>query len=117
MDKEMELLKNKVWELTKLPPGKKAIGCKWVYKVKTNGDGSIERYKARLVARGFDQRFGSNCDETFCPVVRLESLRTLVVLATQRGLAPSCGCRDSFPEWHSTGRGVYEAAGWLCERG
>ena len=54
MEKEMESLKeNKVWELTTLPPGKKAISSKWVYKVKTNSDSSIERYKARLVARGF----------------------------------------------------------------
>ena len=81
MGKEMKsLIDNKVWELTTLPPTKKAIGCKWVYKVKTNRDGSIERYKARLVARGFDQRFGSDYDETFCPVVRLESLRTLIAL-------------------------------------
>ena len=69
-----------------LPPGKKAISCNWVYKVKTNNDGSIDCYKARLVARGFDQKFGSDCDETFCPVVRLESLRTLIALSTQRGL-------------------------------
>lgn len=87
MRKEMKSLKdNKVWELTTLPLEKKAIGSKWVYKVKTNSDGSIERYKARLVAQGFDQRFGSDYDETFCPVVRLESLRTLTALSTQHGL-------------------------------
>ena len=87
MGKEIKSLKdNKVWELTTLPPGKKGIGCKWVYKVKTNSGGSIERYKARLVARGFDQKFGSDYDETFCPVVRLESLRTLIALSSQRGL-------------------------------
>ena len=87
MSKEMRSLKeNQVWELTALPPGKKAIGCKWVYKVKTDGDGLIERYKARLVARGFDQKFGSDYDETFCPVVRMESLRTLIALSTQHGL-------------------------------
>ena len=87
MGKEMKSLNdNEVWELTSLPPGKKAIGCKWVYKVKTNSDGSLERYKARLVARGFDQKYGSDYDETFCPVVRLESLRTLIALSTQRGL-------------------------------
>ena len=52
MGKEMKSLEeNKVWELIPLPPGKKAIGSKWVYKVKTNSDGSFERYKARLVAR------------------------------------------------------------------
>ena len=83
----IELLKkNNVWELTMLPPVKKAIGCKWVYKIKTHSDGSIERYKARLVARGIDQRFGSDYDKIFCPVVRLESLRTLIALSTQRGL-------------------------------
>ena len=57
-----------------------------MYKVKTNSDGSFERYKARLVARGFDQKFGSDYDETFCPVVRMELLRTLIALSTQRGL-------------------------------
>ena len=54
-----------------------------MYKVKTHSDGLIECYKARLVARGFDQRFGSDYDETFCPVVHLASLRTLIA---QRGL-------------------------------
>ena len=52
----------------------------------TNSDGSLERYKARLVARGFDQRYGLDYDETFCPVVRLESLRTLIALSTQQEL-------------------------------
>ena len=94
MGREMQSLKdNEVWELTSLPPGKGAIGCKWVYKVKTNSDGSLEHYKARLVARGFDQRYGLDYDETFCPVVRLESLRTLIALSTQQGLEPgSHGC-------------------------
>ena len=78
MEKEMKSLKdNDVWELTALPPGK---------KVKTGGDGSIERYKARLVAQGFNQKYGSDYDETFCPVVRQESLRTLIALSTQNGL-------------------------------
>ena len=57
-----------------------------VYKVKTGADGSIERYKARLVAQGFNQKYGSDYDETFCPVVRKESLRTLIALSTQNGL-------------------------------
>ena len=59
MGKEIKSLKdNQVWELTTLPTGKKAITCKWVYKVKTNNDGSVKwYYKARFVARGFDQKF------------------------------------------------------------
>ncbi len=87
MDREMDSLKtNEVWDLTPLPANKKAIGSKWVYKVKTNSDGSVERYKARLVAKGFSQKFGSDYDETFCPVVRLESLRNLVSLSTKHSL-------------------------------
>ena len=92
MGREMESLKEyEVSEMTTLPPGKKAVGSKWVYKVKTNSDGSLEHYKARLVARGFDQRYGSDCDETFCPVVRLESLRTLIALSIQRTSVQSDG--------------------------
>lgn len=60
MGKEMNLLKdNEVWELTSLPPGIKPIGCKWVYKMKTNSDDSLEYHKVRLIACGFDQRYGS----------------------------------------------------------
>ena len=84
---EMQSLKdNNVWDLVELPPGRIAVGCKWVYKVKTGADGSVERYRARLVAQGFTQKYGFDYDETFCPVVRLESLRVLVALSVQYGL-------------------------------
>jgi histone deacetylase 1/2 len=54
MDEEMATLDaNRTWELVPLPKGKKVIGCKWVYKVKHNSDGSISRYKARLIAKGY----------------------------------------------------------------
>ena len=54
MDKEIQALeKTGTWILTPLPAGKTPIGCKWVYKVKLNFDGSIERYKARLVPKGY----------------------------------------------------------------
>lgn len=56
MNKEIETLEaNGTWELTQLPSGKKSIGCKWVYKVKYNHNGTVERYKAKLVAKGFNQ--------------------------------------------------------------
>ena len=84
MEIEMKSLKeNDVWELMELPKGKKTVGSKWVYKVKTGADGSVERYKARLVAQGFTQKYGTDYDETFCPVVRMESLRALIALSVQ----------------------------------
>ena len=77
------LEENDVWELVELPDGRKAVGSKWV---KTGADGSIEHYKARLVAQGFSQKYGTDYDETFCPVVRMESLRALIALSVQFGL-------------------------------
>ena len=84
MKKEMQSLEdNDVWKLVELPQDRSPVGSKWVFKTKANADGKIERYKARLVAQGFSQIFGSDYDETFCPVVRLESLRTLIAMSVQ----------------------------------
>ena len=69
MIEELEALKkNKTWVLTTLPVEKKAVSCKWIYTVKQNPEGKVERYKARLVARGFSQTYGIDYDETFAPV-------------------------------------------------
>ena len=65
---------NDVWDLVELPSGRSAVGSKWVFKQKVDADGLVERHKARLVAQGCSQRFGLNYDETFCPVVRFESV-------------------------------------------
>ena len=68
---EMQSLKkNDVWNLVKLPKDRKVIGSKWVYKTKVTPEGEVDRYKARLVAQGFSQKYGTDYDETFCPVVR-----------------------------------------------
>lgn len=80
------LQENDVWDLVELPQGRKAIGSKWVFKKKMGADGTIERYKARLVAQGYAQRYGMDYDETFCPVVRQESLRVLIALSVKNGL-------------------------------
>ena len=75
MEAEMcSLQDNNVWELVELPKDRKPVGSKWVFKVKTNEDGEVNRYKARLVAQGFTQVKGADYDETFCPVVRMGSL-------------------------------------------
>ncbi|RXN36740.1 Retrovirus-related Pol poly from transposon TNT 1-94 [Labeo rohita] len=73
MEKEMEsLYAISVWNRVELPKGRKAVGSKWVFKVKVDADGTFERHKARLVTQGFSQKFGSDYDETFSPVVRFE---------------------------------------------
>ncbi|OWZ17953.1 Integrase, catalytic core protein, partial [Phytophthora megakarya] len=72
------LLENGTWKLTKLPIGYKALPCHWVLVVKYNADGSIERFKARLVAQGNHQEFGVNCDEFYAPVAGFEPLRLVL---------------------------------------
>jgi hypothetical protein len=87
MDKEMDSLHmNDVWDLVKLPKDREAVGSKWVFKLKVFPDGLVERHKARLVAQGFSQKQGLDYDETFSPVVRFESLRTVIALAVQNSL-------------------------------
>ena len=72
MDNELGALRRaKTWEFQDLPKGKKTIGCRWVFKVKTKSDGSLERYKARLVANGYSQEYVIDYEETFAPIARM----------------------------------------------
>ena len=64
-----------------LPPGRKAIPIKWVFKQKTNAEGKVCRYKARLVCKGFMQREGIDFVEAFAPVAKFQSIRCLVAIA------------------------------------
>lgn len=86
MDEEIEQLEKKqTWKWVPLPKDRKAISSKWVYKIKENADGSIERYKARLVARGFSQEYGIDYSETFAPVVRSTTKRIMMAIAATEG--------------------------------
>ena len=83
MKEEMKSLKkNGTWELIDLPPGRKAVKCKWVYQLKFNAAGEPYQYKARLVAKGFTQVYGLDYEETFSPIACLDTMRSLLVLAT-----------------------------------
>ena len=87
MKSEIDCLhSNNVWELVELPTVRKAVGSKLVFKVKTNAGGSFERCKAWLVAQGYSQKEGLDYDETFSPVVRSESVRSVMALGSMNGL-------------------------------
>ena len=73
------------WDIVSLPKGKKAIGCQWIYKLKFNADGTVERPKARLVACGNNQVQGDDFSETFAPVVKMGTIRSLLALVAAKG--------------------------------
>jgi hypothetical protein len=85
MSDELDALsKTHKWDLIDLPPRKFTVGCKWVYKIKTRADGFVERYMVRLVAKGFAQEYGVDYEETFAPVARLTSIRSLLAVVVIR---------------------------------
>ena len=92
MNKEMQALsKKETWDLVPHSPHKKAIGCKWIYKVKYNADGSINCYKSRLIVKCYAQTYRVNYDETFTPMAKMTILQTY---NSERVASPSNGCKE-----------------------
>jgi histone deacetylase 1/2 len=78
-------MKNKTWHLVPRPKGKNVVGCKWVYKIKRKEDGTVDRYKARLIAKGFKQQYGIDYEETFSPVVKAATIRLVLSIVVSKG--------------------------------
>jgi hypothetical protein len=84
MKSEMDSIKkHEVWDLVKLPPKAKPIACRWVYKVKTDENGALNKFRARLVVKGFAQREGIDYKELFSPTARFDTIRTMLSIAAE----------------------------------
>ena len=81
LEEMLALEKKGTWDVVKKPKGKVPVGCKWVFTVKYNSNGTIDRYKAKLVAKGFTQTYGIDYQETSALVAKLNTIRILLSLA------------------------------------
>lgn len=75
------IVRNSVWDVIPRPKKKLVVSSRWLYKVKQAADGSVEKYKARFLSRGFSQVEGIDYDETFAPVARYSSIRSMLALS------------------------------------
>ena len=80
------IMQNHTWELVDLPPGSKTLGSRWIFTRKMKVDGSIDKYKARLVIKGYKQQEGVDYFDTYSPVTRITSIRLIIAVAALRNL-------------------------------
>ena len=82
MNVEIQALeRNNTWEIVDLPKGKKPVGCKWVFTIKYKPDETLERYKTRLVVKGYTQTYRIDYQEIFAPIAKMNKVRILLSLA------------------------------------
>jgi hypothetical protein len=85
LEEYRSILKNNVWDIVRWPKDKSVVSSKWIYKIKHIADGSVEKFKARFVAKGFTQKEEIDYKETFSLVDRYTSIRTIIALASVLG--------------------------------
>ena len=98
MNSEFEaLLRNGTWTLVRPKPNINLVGCKWVYRIKRKDDGTIDRFKARLVAKDYHQQHGIDFHETFSPVVKPATIRlVLSIVVTHRWTIRQLDIQNAF---------------------
>ena len=89
-------MKNDVWDIVPKPENKSVVSSKWIYKIKHVADGSIEKYKARFVGRGFSQKEGIDYEEIFSPVARYTYIKTIMEPDFMMKWDTN-GCKDNLP--------------------
>ncbi|CAL1355160.1 unnamed protein product [Linum trigynum] len=85
-DEKDSIMANNTWVLVDLPPGCKPLGSKWIFKKKRRVDGTIDKFKTRLVIQGFRQKHGIDYFDTYAPVARISTIRLLIALASIHNL-------------------------------
>jgi hypothetical protein len=85
MEEYQSIVKNHVWQVVSRPEGKSVVTSRWIYKIKHVADGGIEKYNTRFVARGFSQKEGEDYEETFAPIAKYTSIRSIIVIASAMG--------------------------------
>ncbi|KAG8485720.1 hypothetical protein CXB51_019072 [Gossypium anomalum] len=98
------LLRNNTWDLVFLPVNRRAVGCKWVFKLKPRLDGTIARYKGCLVVKGYLQEAGIDFHETFSPVVKPTTIRVVLALAQHDGQNLVCRLKKALYGLKQTSR-------------
>lgn len=85
MEEYQSIIKNDVWDIVPRPAKKSVVTSKWIYEIKYVTNGSIDKFKGRFVARGFSQKEGIDYTETFSPVARYSTIRSIISLASTIG--------------------------------